>query len=142
MNEWVSTCNYWAARLSKEPLIGGVSNMEYGWNRVMDLDDDRPSSSRDNTDTFSMRSTRSWHNSVKDQFSLRSNSDRVFIHDWKPPIPSAIASTHDEETQLEALQKYAQSLKTDLDKHNALRTPMQQLVCYLRLYFVPPCLFQ
>ncbi|OAD73898.1 hypothetical protein PHYBLDRAFT_102727, partial [Phycomyces blakesleeanus NRRL 1555(-)] len=30
-NEWVATCNYWAARRSKEPLAGGVSNMEYGW---------------------------------------------------------------------------------------------------------------
>ncbi|KAG2231371.1 hypothetical protein INT48_007496 [Thamnidium elegans] len=29
--EWVSTCNYWAARESKEPLAGGVSSMEYGW---------------------------------------------------------------------------------------------------------------
>ncbi|KAG1247588.1 hypothetical protein G6F68_014138 [Rhizopus microsporus] len=29
--EWVSVCNYWAARISKEPLSGGVSNMEYGW---------------------------------------------------------------------------------------------------------------
>ncbi|OAD06206.1 hypothetical protein MUCCIDRAFT_133339, partial [Mucor lusitanicus CBS 277.49] len=30
-HEWVSTCNYWAARESKEPLPGGVGNMEYGW---------------------------------------------------------------------------------------------------------------
>jgi PH (Pleckstrin Homology) domain-containing protein len=29
--EWISTANYWSARLSKEPLIGGVSNIEYGW---------------------------------------------------------------------------------------------------------------
>lgn len=29
--EWMTTCNYWAARESKEPLPGGVSNMEYGW---------------------------------------------------------------------------------------------------------------
>ncbi|TKY90779.1 hypothetical protein EX895_000777 [Sporisorium graminicola] len=35
INEWVSTCNYWAARQSKEPLPGGVSNMEYGWNKVL-----------------------------------------------------------------------------------------------------------
>ncbi len=35
VNEWVSTCNYWAARQSKEPLPGGVSNMEYGWNKVL-----------------------------------------------------------------------------------------------------------
>ena len=44
--EWVSTCNYWSARLSREPLAGGISNMEYGWNRVadttpLDLADDR-----------------------------------------------------------------------------------------------------
>ncbi|KNZ48745.1 uncharacterized protein VP01_543g1 [Puccinia sorghi] len=36
--EWVSTCNYWAARLSKEPLTGGVSNMEYGWNQLQEMD--------------------------------------------------------------------------------------------------------
>lgn len=35
VQEWVSTCNYWAARLSREPLTGGVSNMEFGWNRVL-----------------------------------------------------------------------------------------------------------
>ncbi|CAO1624083.1 unnamed protein product [Jaminaea pallidilutea] len=35
VQEWVSTCNYWAARQSKPPLAGGVSNMEYGWNKVM-----------------------------------------------------------------------------------------------------------
>lgn len=29
--EFVSTANYWSARLSKEPLVGGVSNIEYGW---------------------------------------------------------------------------------------------------------------
>ncbi|KAG2212665.1 hypothetical protein INT47_000642 [Mucor saturninus] len=31
VEEWISTCNYWAARESKEPLIGGVGSMEYGW---------------------------------------------------------------------------------------------------------------
>lgn len=29
--EFVTTVNYWSARLSTHPLIGGVSNMEYGW---------------------------------------------------------------------------------------------------------------
>lgn len=31
VEEWVATCNYWAARESKEPLVGGISSMEYGW---------------------------------------------------------------------------------------------------------------
>ncbi|KAF9933382.1 hypothetical protein FBU30_005591 [Linnemannia zychae] len=33
---WARTCNYWASRTSKEPLIGGVVNMEYGWGRALD----------------------------------------------------------------------------------------------------------
>jgi len=135
VNEWVSTCNYWAARQSKEPLLGGVSNMEYGWNRVENVDgrassvsrDEPPAQDVDRTDTMSMRSGRS--RLSKKDFTLRGSpfSDRVFVHDWKTPIPSTVPSLHDEETQLEALQKYATSLKTDLQQHNDLRTPMQQL---------------
>jgi hypothetical protein len=33
--EWTATVNYWSARLSKEPLIGGVSNIEYGWGEAL-----------------------------------------------------------------------------------------------------------
>ncbi|CEH12669.1 Guanine nucleotide exchange factor [Ceraceosorus bombacis] len=45
VQEWVSTCNYWAARQSREPLGGAVGNMEYGWNKVLpksqyDFDDE------------------------------------------------------------------------------------------------------
>jgi hypothetical protein len=29
--EFVGTANYWSARLSTHPLIGGISNIEYGW---------------------------------------------------------------------------------------------------------------
>ncbi|GAA5802856.1 hypothetical protein HPULCUR_008331 [Helicostylum pulchrum] len=36
VEEWVSTCNYWAARESKEPLVGGISSMEYGWGNCLD----------------------------------------------------------------------------------------------------------
>ncbi|ORX74059.1 PH domain-like protein, partial [Linderina pennispora] len=32
LRDWVAACNYWAARESKAPyMIGGVYNMEYGW---------------------------------------------------------------------------------------------------------------
>ncbi|CCC09507.1 unnamed protein product [Sordaria macrospora k-hell] len=29
--EFMTTANYWSARLSTHPMIGGVSNIEYGW---------------------------------------------------------------------------------------------------------------
>ena len=29
--EFINTANYWSARLSTHPLVGGISNMEYGW---------------------------------------------------------------------------------------------------------------
>lgn len=137
VNEWVSTCNYWAARLSKEPLAGGVSNMEYGWNRVLEDSDDRPSVSDEiklpkDADSLSVRSTRSWH-SRRDVFSLRSATspftEKITIHDWKPPLPSEVPSANDEETQLEALQRHAGALKADLNQHQQLRGPMLQLVC-------------
>ncbi len=98
--------------------------MEYGWNRVENVDgrassvsrDEPPAQDVDRTDTMSMRSGRS--RLSKKDFTLRGSpfSDRVFVHDWKTPIPSTVPSLHDEETQLEALQKYASSLKTDLQQ--------------------------
>lgn len=30
-HEWTQMCNYWAARLSKEPLDGAICNLDYGW---------------------------------------------------------------------------------------------------------------
>jgi hypothetical protein len=144
VSEWVSTCNYWAARTSKEPLVGGVSNMEYGWNRIIDALQgrsvaDEPKADYDRTDSMSVRSGRSgrsarsklgWKDSAAIARSPHSPwADRVLINDWKPPIPPSISSIHDEETQLEALQEYVRMLKTDLKDHNELQEPMAALVC-------------
>lgn len=138
VNEWVSTCNYWAARTSKEPLAGGVSNMEYGWNRVTDAlngrsvsDDQKPE--HDRADSMSVRSGRSarsklgWKESAATVRAHPPWSERLLINDWKPPIPPSISSIHDEETQLEALQKYVHMLKRDFKQHNELREPMNAL---------------
>jgi hypothetical protein len=138
VSEWVSTCNYWAARTSKEPLAGGVSNMEYGWNRITDALSGRSVSDEhkadyDRTDSTSVRSGRSARSKLgwKDGATVRNPpwADRVLINDWKPPIPPSISSIHDEEAQLEALQKYVHMLKKDLKDHNELREPMAALVC-------------
>lgn len=139
VNEWVSTCNYWAARTSKEPLAGGVSNMEYGWSRVSDslhprsVSENDPPRDLDRADTLSVRSSRSnrskfgWNGIQTARAPHSPWSDRTYINDWKPPIPPSISSINDEETQLEALQKYVGTLKKDLKHHNELREPMAAL---------------
>ena len=141
VNEWVSTCNYWAARTSKEPLTGGVSNMEYGWNHVIDVPTHKRAqtdgeSVRDTGDSMSVRSGRS----TRSKFGWKDHSatvragqspwaDKTYINDWKPPLPPTVASTHDEETQMDALKKHVTSLKQDLERHNELRELMVALVC-------------
>ncbi|KAG1751509.1 uncharacterized protein EDB91DRAFT_1234857 [Suillus paluster] len=138
VNEWVSTCNYWAARTSKEPLAGGVSNMEYGWNRVTDALHGRSASDEqkpeyDRADSMSVRSGRSGRSKLgwkEGAATVRGHSpwsERLFINEWKPPIPPSISSIHDEESQLEALQKYVHMLKTDFKHHTELREPMAAL---------------
>ncbi|THH27852.1 hypothetical protein EUX98_g6347 [Antrodiella citrinella] len=138
VNEWVSTCNYWAARQSKEPLAGGVSNMEYGWNRVLDpvsrvrsLSEDGFSVQDADSDVISVRSSRSKHSKHNFPATMRAEkspwTDRTFINDWKPPMPPSVASNHDEEGQLDALKKHVSSLKHDLQEHNDLRKPMIKL---------------
>ena len=143
VNEWVSTCNYWAARMSKEPLAGGVSNMEYGWNRAEDpgthgrsVSDNESTREPDYSDAISVRSGRSsrsrfgWREGVATVRAAHSPYvDRVFINEWKPPLPPTVSSVHDEEAQMEALQKHVASMKTDLQRHNELREPMMALVC-------------
>jgi PH/SEC7 domain-containing protein len=151
VNEWVSTCNYWAARTSKEPLAGGVSNMEYGWNRVEDpvthgrsTSDTESVREQDYSDAMSVRSGRS----SRSRFGWRDGSatvraahspylDRSFINEWKPPSPPTVSSVHDEETQMEALQKHVSTMKNDLKHHNELREPMLALVCISFPFIVP-----
>jgi hypothetical protein len=138
VNEWVSTCNYWAARTSKEPLAGGVSNMEYGWNRIDESSHTRTfsESEADPSDVMSVRSGRStrskfsgWRDGMGTMRGSPSSwAERIFINDWKPPLPPTVASPHDEETQLDALRKHVTSFKQDLKQHNELREPMSALV--------------
>ncbi|KAF5385740.1 hypothetical protein D9615_002519 [Tricholomella constricta] len=142
VNEWVSTCNYWAARTSKEPLAGGVSNMEYGWNRVADPYSHGRSQSdtesvKDYSDAISVRSGRSGR-STRSRFGWRDGAatvrathspwaEKTLINDWKPPLPPTVSSVHDEETQLDALRKHVSAMKKDLERHNDHREPMTAL---------------
>lgn len=109
--------------------------MEYGWNRIQepnaDGEDNASIHHRDHTDTMSIRSGRSVRMGRHNSNLHRGGpipADRIFIHEWKPPMHPSLVSTYDEETQLEALQKQVGNLKLELEKHNALRKPMQELV--------------
>lgn len=132
--EWVATCNYWAARKTRQPLQGGVSNMEYGWNRVAvdQLEDES-----DRMSVFSQKSNGSRMGGTYGRRALGSGGgsstgqfDKIHINDWKPPPPAMIPSTMEEEGQLEALVEYVKSQEKELEKHKAVEEPMMRLVSF------------
>ncbi|PUU79637.1 hypothetical protein B9Z19DRAFT_1100692 [Tuber borchii] len=127
VKEFVSTANYWAARLSKEPLTGGVSNVEYGWSdnvlgeigpgltsSVSNTGESRPSLQ------ISIRSSLDHGTMVKPRLP----GDRVNITDWAPPSQSMVASSLGEADQLRALETYVANIEAELARHNDLRPTM------------------
>ncbi|KAL4805271.1 hypothetical protein BDV18DRAFT_17410 [Aspergillus unguis] len=130
VKEFVSSANYWSARLSKEPLVGGVSNIEYGWSdavinsALVNSDNNRspPSSSGLGPRPSIQSSIRS---SI-DQQSVRPKlpADRVNISDWSPPQQSMMAANLTEADQLKSLQTYVKNVEDDLQRHNELRSAM------------------
>lgn len=104
--EWVSTCNYWAARQSKEPLQGGVSNIEYGWGSCLDdviLDLDAVESGKKITGKY-------FH-----------DPDTVNISHWVPPTPTMVSSVLNEVTHFENLQKYLVLLNQEINDHREIK---------------------
>lgn len=107
--EWVATCNYWAARESKEPLQGGIGNIEYGWGSCLDdvrVDEESVQSKGKITGTFIH------------------HPDTVHVSTWVPPAPSMISSTLDEVAQYENLQKYLNQLNKEINEHRELKDKM------------------
>ncbi|KAL8789769.1 MAG: hypothetical protein Q9195_006661 [Heterodermia aff. obscurata] len=128
VKEFVTTANYWSARLSKEPLVGGVSNIEYGWgdsviNAALIHTDNFPSTSVGHGRRPSLQS--SIRSSI-DQSSSRPKlpGDKVTVNDWKPPQQSMVASVLMEVDQLKALTAYVKNIEEELQKHNELRSAM------------------
>ncbi|KAF1946479.1 hypothetical protein EJ02DRAFT_508706 [Clathrospora elynae] len=127
--EFVVTVNYWSARLSKEPLMGGVSSMEYGWgenviNPALIRQDSTPSV-RGHMPRPSMTSSiRSSMDHATGTPKPRLAGDKVMLSDWTPPASSMMASTLMEVDQLRALTDYVKNIETDLAHHNELRAPL------------------
>lgn len=121
-HEWVSTCNYWAARRSRPPLPGGVSNADYGWRSL-----ESPLEGRD--DTVSVFSNRSSKSRISFQNTLgRRNNNLVPITEWEAPRPTLTPSTLDEEAQLESLQRHLEHLAKDLKLHESFEESLDRLV--------------
>ncbi|CAI2169499.1 11115_t:CDS:10 [Funneliformis geosporum] len=120
VDEWVTTCNYWASRMSKEPLTGGVSSMEYGWGRclepILDGGEDWEDGRSIMSDGRSVMSSNSTY-----------TSDRIVVSEWKIPLPPTVSSNFDEDTQLAALKKYRIDLENELEEHKNFWEPMTKL---------------
>jgi hypothetical protein len=130
VKEYVSTANYWSARLSKEPLMGGVSNIEYGWsdnvvNSALLQQDSRSSTNFSGGHRPSIQgSIRSSIDTGTGNIRPRLPGDKVFISDWMPPAQSMLPSALLEVDQLTALVTYVKNIEAELGKHNELRPLM------------------
>ncbi|KAI8631531.1 hypothetical protein F5Y19DRAFT_398619 [Xylariaceae sp. FL1651] len=138
--EFVLTVNYWSARLSTHPLVGGISNIEYGWsdavinNALIGAMDEptmpqRPgSAAAGRTSMHSRQGSR--QSSLRSSFEVGGSTrtklpgDRIHIAEWSPPSQSLRPSQCSESEQLETLLAYVKSVEDELQQHNQLRSPM------------------
>jgi Pleckstrin homology domain len=130
VKEFVSTANYWSARLSKEPMTGGISNMEYGWsdsviNRALVNSESHPSIPLGSRRPSMQSSLRSSLDQVGGNVRPKLPGDKVAINEWTPPQQSMMASQLMEVDQLRTLQAYVKNVEDELAKHNELRPAMQ-----------------
>jgi hypothetical protein len=129
VREFVMTINYWSARLSKEPLTGGVSSMEYGWgenviNPALIRQDSSPSVQGHMPRPSVTSSLRSSMDQATGTPKARLPGDKITLNDWTPPSCSMMASTLMEVDQLRALTNYVKNIEGELGYHNELRAPL------------------
>ncbi|KAK6206807.1 Sec7 domain-containing protein [Colletotrichum tabaci] len=148
--EFVTTANYWSARLSTHPLVGGISNIEYGWSDAIinnalvtaineqtvgpsparQRSNSRPgSSAANNRPSISSFRSGSLDHGPGGPYSSASRGnklpgDRIHIADWAPPTQSMRPSNLPEEEQLDSLLAYVKGIEDELQVHNQLRSPM------------------
>ncbi|EER42804.1 Sec7 domain-containing protein [Histoplasma capsulatum H143] len=150
VKEFVSSANYWSARLSKEPLFGGISNIEYGWSPAVinsalvhnsgngettatgssstsgPQQQTAPPPQTANSSATRQSFQSSFRGSLDHQSSVRPRlpADRIHISDWTPPQQSMMASTLSENDQLATLRRYVKHVEEELQRHNELRGAM------------------
>ncbi|KAK3113111.1 hypothetical protein LTR53_009928 [Teratosphaeriaceae sp. CCFEE 6253] len=149
--EFMSSANYWSARLSKEPLSGSVSNIEYGWSdQVINTALVEHRSESTTTSPPSSMATAnanakghlhssssasgplprpSFQSSMRGSFDAgfgpsargRLPGDKVHVTDWQPPSQSMMASQLLDVDQLTALTAYVANVEGELERHNELK---------------------
>jgi hypothetical protein len=130
VREFVSTANYWSARLSNHPLVGGISNIEYGWseaiinNALVQAINDTTQPSTSGPRPSLQSSLRSSLDHGGASFRARLPGDKILVSDWTPPTQSMRASNLMEQDQLRTLTAYVQGIEEELQKHNQLRSSM------------------
>lgn len=140
VREFVCTANYWSARLSKEPLTGGVTSMEYGWgenviNPALIRHDSTPSVQGHMPRPSVTSSLRSSMDHATGTPKARLPGDKVTLSDWSPPTSSMMASNLMEVDQLRALSDYVKNIEEELSHHNELRAPLLITVCLPSLQY-------
>lgn len=139
VKEFVSTANYWSARLSNHPLVGGISNIEYGWsdaivnNSLVTAINESAAAPRPSTGGARPSIHSSLRSSLDQGYGgVRSRipGDKIYISDWTPPTQSMRASNLMEPDQLTTLIAYVAGIEEELQKHNQLRSPMLLAVRY------------
>ena len=130
VKEFVSTANFWSARLSKEPMMGGISNMEYGWSdsvvnkALINSESSRSLGGATSPRPSTQMSMRNSIDQVSGTMKPKLPGDRAHINEWAPPQQSMFASQLLEVDQLRALQTYVKNVEEELQRHNELRGPM------------------
>ncbi|KAJ2724345.1 hypothetical protein GGI07_002024 [Coemansia sp. Benny D115] len=121
LRDWVAACNYWAARESKAPyMIGGVYNMEYGWDNTGDfaLRFDEREAREDRGEVLSAAEMAAEERRVMEE---REASRGASILEWSPPNNPMQRSDLDETAQLKALLHHISYLEEELVSHKKVQ---------------------
>ncbi|KAI7822087.1 hypothetical protein BX661DRAFT_173145 [Kickxella alabastrina] len=126
LRDWVVACNYWAARESKAPyMIGGVYNMEYGWDNTGDftLRFDEREAREDRGETLSATEQAAEQRRIMEE---REASKGASILEWTPPNNPMQRSDQEEAGQLKALLHHISYLEDELVSHKKIQGSIEE----------------
>ncbi|KAJ2493200.1 hypothetical protein IWW37_000850 [Coemansia sp. RSA 2050] len=126
LRDWVAACNYWAARESKAPyMIGGVYNMEYGWDNTGDyaLRFDEREAREDRGEEMSAAEQVAEDRRILEE---RDASKGASILEWTPPNNPMQRSDLDEAAQLKSLLHHITYLEEELVSHKKVQGSIEE----------------